>query len=314
MKTNRFNFHKIETKRIFVFLAIVFGVYYCLWLTAILLPKSAGNAVYSFLSFPVVFMGTPALSVFLTRKITRDKSVIAYNAKVWKNKRIALFAMFVPAVFILVGAVVFYLVFPNDLDYSGDYVIQSFSSLGVPSEISFTVPFLLIIGVIVCIISAFCIPSWYIALGEDIGWQGYLLPLLCKKMAARCAVLLNGALWGVAHAPLIYFGMNYGLDYAGAPYGGIAMMILFCMTIGVYMSFVTLKTNNCMYAAIIHGAVNIIGETPNFVSLSTQSVLLGPNPSGIIGMSVLLIGAVVLLFKLPNHKINDGGAFMCKIE
>lgn len=304
MKTNRFNFHQTETKRIFIFLSIVFGVYYCLWLMAILLPESMGNAVYSFLSFPVVFMGTPALSVFLTRKITGDKSDIAYSAKVWKNKKSALFAMFVPTAFILAGAVLFYLIFPNDLDYSGDYIIQSFGSFGAPSEISFTVPSLLIMGLIVCIISAFCVPSWFIALGEDIGWQGYLLPLLCKKMTTRCAVLLNGALWGLAHAPLIYFGMNYGLNYAGAPYGGIAMMILFCMTIGVYMSFVTLKTNNCMYAAIIHGAVNIIGETPIFVSLSTQSVLLGPNPSGIIGMSVLLIGAVILLFKLPSHKMN----------
>ena len=71
------------------------------------------------------------------------------------------------------------------------------------------------------------------------------------------------------------------------------------------MSFVTLKTNNCMYAAIIHGAVNIIGETPIFISLFTQSVLLGPNPSGVIGMSVLLIGAILLLFKLPNHKMNS---------
>lgn len=301
MKTNRFRFHQIETKRIFIFLAIVFGVYYSLWLTAVLLPESMGNAVYSFLSFPVVFMGTPALSVFLTRKITGDKSVTAYSAKVWKNKKITLFAMFVPTVFILAGAVIFYLIFPNDLDYSGDYIIQSFGRFGVPSEISFTVSFLLIIGVIVCLISAFCVPSWYIALGEDIGWQGYLLPLLCKKMTVRCSVLLNGILWGLAHAPLIYFGMNYGLNYAGAPYGGIAMMILFCTAIGVYMSFVTLKTNNCMYAAIIHGAVNIIGETPVFVSLSTQSVLLGPNPSGILGMSVLLTGAVILLFKLPER-------------
>lgn len=264
-----------------------------------------GNAVYSFLSFPIVFMGTPALSVLLTRKITGDKSAIAYDVKVWKNKKVALFAMFVPTILIFVGAVLFYLIFPNDLDYSGGYIIQSFDSFGVPSEISFTVSFLLIMGMIVCIISAFCVPSWFIALGEDIGWQGYLLPLLCKKMTIRQAVLLIGALWGIAHAPLIYSGMNYGLDYAGAPYSGIAMMILFCMTIGIYMSFVTLKTNNCMYAAIIHGAVNIIGETPIFISLSTQSVLLGPNPSGVIGMSVLLIGAILLLFKLPNHKMNS---------
>lgn len=305
MKTYRFHFHQIETKRIFVYLALVFCVYYGLGLIAILLPDSAGNAVYSFLSFPVIFMGTPALSVFLTRRITGDKSVIAYSAKVWKNKKAALFSMFVPTVFILVGAVLFYLIFPNDLDYSGDYIIQTFGSSGAPSEISFTVPSLLIIGMVVCIISAFCVPSWFIALGEDIGWQGYLLPMLCKKMTTRQAVLLNGILWGVAHAPLIYFGMNFGLNYAGAPYSGIAMMTLFCMTIGVYMSYVTLKTNNCMYASIIHGSVNIIGETPIFISLSTQSVLLGPNPSGIIGMSVLLIGAAILLFKLPKHNMNS---------
>ena len=300
MQTNQ-----IETKRIFIYLGIVFSVYYCSWLIAILLPDSMGNAVYSFLSFPIVFMGTPALSVLLTRKITGDKSAMAYDVKVWKNKKAALFAMFVPTILIFAGAVLFYLIFPNDLDYSGDYIIQSFDSFGAPSEISFTVSFLLIMGMIVCIISAFCVPSWFIALGEDIGWQGYLLPLLCKKMTIRQAVLLIGALWGIVHAPLIYSGMNYGLDYAGAPYSGVAMMILFCMTIGIYMSFVTLKTNNCMYAAIIHGAVNIIGETPIFISLSTQSVLLGPNPSGVIGMSVLLIGAILLLFKLPNHKMNS---------
>lgn len=189
MQTNQ-----IETKRIFIYLAIVFSVYYCLWLIAILLPDSMGNAVYSFLSFPIVFMGTPALSVLLTRKITGDKSAIAYDVKVWKNKKAALFAMFVPAILISAGAVLFYLIFPNDLDYSGDYIIQSFDSFGVPSEISFTVSFLLIMGMIVCIISAFCVPSWFIALGEDIGWQGYLLPLLCKKNGCQTGSTIK---WGI---------------------------------------------------------------------------------------------------------------------
>lgn len=65
----------------------------CFWCVLFLMAncdsftQSMGNAVYSFLSFPVVFMGTPALSVFLTRKIAGDKSAIAYNTKVWKNKK-----------------------------------------------------------------------------------------------------------------------------------------------------------------------------------------------------------------------------------
>ncbi len=160
-------------------------------------------------------------------------------------------------------------------------------------------------GIILYIISALCFPVWFIALGEDIGWQGYLLPLLYRKLPARYAVILNGALWGMAHAPLVYFGMNYGNDYAGAPFSGIALMVLTCIVLGTWSSYVTLKYNNCMYAAIIHGAVDITGEASIWVSLSTQSSLLGPMPTGIIGMCILLIGAIILLFKLPEQKMDN---------
>lgn len=83
------------------------------------------------------------------------------------------------------------------------------------------------------------------------------------------------------------------------------MMVLTCIVLGTWSSYVTLKYNKCMYAAIIHGGADIIGEAGVWVSLSTQSTLLGPMPTGIIGMSMLLIGAIILLFKLPNHKVNS---------
>lgn len=66
------------------------------------------------------------------------------------------------------------------------------------------------------------------------------------------------------------------------------------------ISYITLKTKNCMYAAIIHGAADIIGEVGNWISLSTKSSLLGSIPAGIIGLSVLLIGAVILFFRMPS--------------
>jgi hypothetical protein len=73
------------------------------------------------------------------------------------------------------------------------------------------------------------------------------------------------------------------------------------MVMGIWISYITLKSRNCMYAAVIHGAVDIIGEVPIWLSLSTQSTLLGPNPSGIIGMSFLILGAAILLFRLPKE-------------
>lgn len=295
----------IGTKRIFTYLSIVFGIYYCLWLIAVLLPEPAGKDVYALLSFPAVFMGTPALAVFITRKITADKSPIKFSGNFWKNKKALLFSALVPTAAILCSTIIFFFVFPNDLDFSGKYISQTYGAFGAPSEINFTIFSMLLMGLILYVISAVCLPIWFIALGEDIGWQGYLLPLLCKKIPVRYAVILNGALWGMAHAPLIYFGMNYGNDYAGAPFSGIAMMVLTCIVLGTWCSYVTLKYNNCMYAAIIHGAADIIGEAGVWVSLSTQSTLLGPMPTGIIGMGPLLVGAVVLLLKLRNDKLHD---------
>lgn len=292
----------LVTTRIITYLALVFGVYYGLWLIAVLVPKDIGNAVYHFLQFPLVFMGTPALAVFLTRTFTGDRSALNFSTKVRKNKKALLFSALAPTVSIFLGFTVFYCVYPNDLDFAGTYISQNYGAFGAPAEIQLTVPSMLLMGVILCLISAVAVPIWFIALGEDIGWQGYLLPLLCKKLPTRWAVLVNSALWGLGHAPLIYFGFNYGSDYAGAPFAGIAMMILVCIVLGVWLSYVTLKYSNCMYAAVIHGAVDIIGETGIWVSLGTKSTLLGPNPTGIIGMSVLLVGAVILFYKLPNIK------------
>lgn len=161
-----------------------------------------------------------------------------------------------------------------------------------------------LMGFIIYIISAIAFPIWYIALGEDIGWQGYMLPLLCRKMPVKRAVIINGALWGLAHAPLIYYGMNYGTDYFGAPYTGIIMMVFVTIVLGTWMSYITLKTHNCMYAAIIHGAADIIGEAGAWISLSTKSSLLGPLPTGIIGLLFLLVGAVILFIRMPDSYLT----------
>ena len=114
------------------------------------------------------------------------------------------------------------------------------------------------------------------------------------------AVLVNGALWGLAHAPIIYYGTNYGINYWGAPYSGIVMFIIVAIVLGTWMSYITLKTKNCLYAAIIHGASDIVGEFGTWISLATVSSLLGPTPPGIIGLSGLLVGAVILFQKMPD--------------
>ena len=64
----------------------------------------------------------------------------------------------------------------------------------------------------------------------------------------------------------------------------MALMMLLCIVVGIIFSYVTLKSGNCMYAAIMHGIVNTIGEVPVFCSISLKSGLLGPNPTGILSI------------------------------
>ncbi len=133
----------------------------------------------------------------------------------------------------------------------------------------------------------FCsaIPIHLLELGEEIGWRGYLLPQLVRFMSEKKAIILSCILWGLAHTPLIYFGFNYGDGYWGAPYTGIVLMIVFCVAIGIWMSYTMIKTNNCMYSAIIHGAVNVAADM-QILSVVINRPLLGPTPTGIIGMSI----------------------------
>ncbi len=289
----------ITKKRILLFLSIVFGILYLPWIIGMIAP-ALGDTIYGVIRFPAVFMGTPALAVFITRKLTKDTTPLPFSTKIMKNKRALLFSALIPGGAIFLGTVLFFLMFPEDLDFQGKYISQTYGAFGAPQDIELTIGSMLLMGFIVYAISSVAFPIWYIALGEDIGWQGYMLPLLCRKMPAGRAVIINGVLWGLAHAPLIYYGTNYGTDYFGAPYTGILLMVIVTIVLGTWMSYITLKTENCMYAAIMHGSADVIGETGAWISLSSKSSLLGPGPAGIIGLSVLLTGAALLFFRLPG--------------
>ena len=70
---------------------------------------------------------------------------------------------------------------------------------------------------------------------------------------------------------------------------------------GILERYVMLKTGNCMYSAILHGAMDIIGEAGVWISLSSKSPLLGSNPTGMISISVTVLVAAFLFVRI-NEK------------
>lgn len=89
------------------------------------------------------------------------------------------------------------------------------------------------------------------ALGEELGWRGYLLPKLLP-LGQWPAILISGAIWGLWHAPATLQGHNFPQH----PYLGILLMTVGCILLGAIFSWLTLNTRSPWVAALAHGSVN----------------------------------------------------------
>lgn len=272
-----------------IYLELIFFICYGL---GILELVTGTGKFYHFLSIAFTFL--PVLMAFITRRITGAPGKFHLSLKVWKDPKSWLFSAFVPGILIVLGTVLYFLVFPNE--YSG--IFRYGMLLDTNAEIVIKSP--LLIALVCIIVAAIMIPIQLLELGEEIGWRGYLLGFQIEKYGKRKAVLINGAEWGLTHLPLIYFGFNYSLDNPGAPYTNMALMMVVCVIIGILFSYITIQTGNCMYAAIMHGVVNVIGELPVYMTHDMESGLLGPNPTGILAISFLAAFSILLLLKLKD--------------
>ncbi|HOO29111.1 MAG TPA: CPBP family intramembrane metalloprotease, partial [Lachnospiraceae bacterium] len=107
-------------------------------------------------------------------------------------------------------------------------------------------------------------------------------------------LLINGLIWGLWHAPLIVVGHNYGTEYDGYPYLGIAAMCVFCIVLGIFFSYVTMKTKSCFPSIIAHGAVNGFASAGVYFTDNGGNAFVGPAITGIVGGLPFIITAVIL--------------------
>lgn len=248
----------------------------------------------------VVFMFLPALTTLIVRRLSHDKGTLLLRLNIRKAWKQYLLAAFLPGVLVGIGAAAYFFLFPNHFDLSLTYAAQLLALNGQMPELpQLTLPAVIIIGALLILAAPLVVVNHIAAFGEEIGWRGFLLPLLIEEFGVRKAVLLNGILWGIVHAPLVCFGLNYTGNYPGAPWSGILMMILFAETIGIFLSYLTLKSGSIFPACIAHGAINAIREAPLLICLDTCNALLGPKPSGFIGMIGFLILGAWIWGKLP---------------
>jgi membrane protease YdiL (CAAX protease family) len=92
------------------------------------------------------------------------------------------------------------------------------------------------------------------ALGEEIGWRGFLVPELSKVVSFPMVGIISGLMWAVYHFPILLFA-----DYnKGAP----AWYSVTCFTIMVVadsfiLAWLTLRSGSLWPAAIFHASHNL---------------------------------------------------------
>jgi membrane protease YdiL (CAAX protease family) len=288
-------------KRIIIFLAFAFGIS---WVTALVIFITGGlenspvldstsglSLAYLLLAGP--YMWGPALANLLTRLVTREGNRdYGLKPEVKQNWRYWVTAWVAPAVLISLGAVLYFILFPQHLD-SGFQSIRMQIALSGQDPNTISIPELILIQSLFAVLIA-PVLNGIATFGEEFGWRAYLLPKLLD-LGVKKALIISGIIWGVWHWPVIAMGYNYGSGYFGAPWLGMLMMVWVTMAWGVLIGWLTLRGKSVWPAVIAHGALNGFAAISTLVTKGSPSPLVGPLPTGVIASLPFVAAALWVL-------------------
>jgi membrane protease YdiL (CAAX protease family) len=92
------------------------------------------------------------------------------------------------------------------------------------------------------------------ALGEEIGWRGFLVPELFKKIGFTGTALISGLVWSCWHYPLLIWG-----DYNSGtpPWYGLTCFTVMVVSLSFIFAWLRLKSGSLWTAALLHASHNL---------------------------------------------------------
>ena len=276
-----------------VYIIAAFGIAYLLQVVASVMAMCGSIILFQIILS--ISMFSPMLAMLIARKTIKG---IGWNITFKGNMRYILATWFLPTVLTGLGAVLFFVIFPESFDLTGKYLIaqagQEVYNQMIDSGI--TIPMYVVIS---SLQTATIIPvvNAVAAIGEEVGWRGFMYRYLKEKFGTVLGRIIGGVIWGAWHFPVIMLaGYEYGTEYMGYPLAGPFAFLIVATILGIILDHWYERTGSIIVPAIGHGAINGAATIPLilFNSDMTSHMILGPSPVGLVAVIPMALYAVYI--------------------
>jgi uncharacterized protein len=134
------------------------------------------------------------------------------------------------------------------------------------------------------------------ALGEELGWRGFLVPQLAKVMPFRGVAVTSGIIWALWHYPLILFA-NY--NGAGPRWYSLGCFTVMVLGIAFLFAWMRLKSGSVWPCMLLHASHNIFIQA--FFDPLTRATPLTNYTIGEFGAGLAIV-AIILAFIFDRKK------------
>ena len=284
----------ISRKPLISFLLIAFGISWLLFVIPWFFKSSPSFAAIMQACFAAAMWG-PGLAAILTTTLVEKQPFSSLRLNTLGTRHFYLWAWLLPMVLTLLTLGVTILLrtgeFDPNLSMMRNILDSAPAGTPLPSpgqavavQLLFAVTLAPFINVI-------------FALGEELGWRGFLLPHLLP-LGQWPAILISGAIWGFWHAPTT---LLFGYNFPQHPTLGVLAMIAGCTLLGTILSWLYLNTRSPWTSALAHGAVNAAPGLAIFFLKPGFDTALGGTLLGLAGWipMTVFIGWLIWSKRLP---------------
>ena len=232
----------VAIKRIVVFLAINFLISTVFYFFLIKYGMNAGNGGYVH-----ALMWCPAIAALVTCKLL-NKDVAELGWK-WGRTRYQMASYLIPLGYTFIAYLFTWI--SGFGHFYNDEMVQKLAAIFGWQGLS---PVIVIILYFVFAGTFGMISNSAYALGEEIGWRGFLVPELAKVTGFTGTALISGLIWAIWHYPVLLFG-GYN---AGTPaWYGLLCFTTMVLAISFVFAWMRLKSGSLWTAVFLHASHNL---------------------------------------------------------